>query len=132
MLTFHDRVPDVADAVCEAVLVQAYYYRGRLVSEANVLFLRLGDGWHRVFIEAGVVFWQRVEALDSAGEYDRHHYPLTDLGAAYGFAGKRLSGITAVDLPSGGELRLSFMGAPTLVFRNVDAESRVIIETTAH
>lgn len=130
MLVFHDRLPAVEGQVCEALFVQAYYYRGRLVSDTNVLFLRLQGGvWHRVFIDAGVVFWQTVEGLDSPDQ-DRHHYTLTDLADAHGLVGKPLIGVTTVDLPSGGELRLLFAGAPSVIFRHVDGHSRVVVDAT--
>ena len=77
MLVYRDAPPEVTGQVCHALLLQAHYYRGQLVNEANVLFLRLAEGpWHRIFIEAGVVFWQMVDSLDSPDQ-DRHHYTLT-------------------------------------------------------
>ena len=127
MLTLHEPLPEIAGAVCDAVFVQAYYYRGKLVSEANALFLQLRDsGWHRIFIDAGIVFWQRVDGLDSPDQ-DRHHYTLTDLGTLHGFTGKRVQSVRTVDLPSGGELQLSFDGAPSLVYRTAGSVSRVIV-----
>ena len=75
-----------------------------------MLFLRLEEsGWQRIFIEAGVVFWQTVDVLDSPDQ-DRHHYTLTDLAAEHGLAGRRLIEVITADLPAGGELRLLFSG----------------------
>ena len=65
-------------------------------------------------------------ALDSPDQ-DRHHYTLTDLGALHGYVGKRVSGVRTTDLPSGGEIRLDFEGAPALTYRNVGGASQVII-----
>jgi hypothetical protein len=128
MLVCRDALPNLAGQTCEALLLQAHYYRGQLVNEANVLFLRLsGGGCHRIFIEAGVVFWHTVDALDSP-DGDRHHYTVTDLGAAHGLVGKRLVGLTTADLPSGGELRLLFAGDARVSFRHVDGQSRVVVE----
>jgi hypothetical protein len=127
MLMLHQPLPDIAGAVCDALFVQAYYYRGKLVSEANALFLQLREsGWHRIFIDAGIVFWQRVDSLDSPDQ-DRHHYTLTDLGTLHGYVGKRVSGVGTADLPSGGELRLAFEDAPALTYRNVGGASQLIV-----
>jgi hypothetical protein len=127
MLMLHQPLPDIAGAVCNALFVQAYYYRGQLVSEANALFLQLGDGgWHRIFIDGGIVFWQRVDGLDSPDQ-DRHHYTLTDFGALHGFAGKRLLRVDNLDLPAGGEVRLVFEHAPTLIYRNEGSASQLSI-----
>jgi hypothetical protein len=93
-----------------------------------VLFLRLAEsGWQRIFIEAGVVFWQSVEALDSPDQ-DRHHYTLSDLGAVHGLDGRRIIDVITADLPAGGELRLLFSGDACVSFRHVDGRSRVIVE----
>jgi hypothetical protein len=127
MLMLHQPLPDIAGAVCNALFVQAYYYRGKLVSDANALFLQLRDGgWHRIFIDGGIVFWQRVDGLDSPDQ-DRHHYTLTDLGTLHGYAGRRVMGVEAADLPEGGELRLTFEGAPPLVYRNVGGASQLFL-----
>ena len=128
MLVYREAPPEVTGAVCDALLVQAHYYRGQLVNEANVLFLRLAEGpWHRIFIEAGVVFWQTVDALDSPDQ-DRHHYTLTDLGAIHRLVGRRLVDVTTADVPSGGELRLLFSGSACVSLRHVDGRSRVVVE----
>ena len=128
MLVYRAAPPEVTGAMCDALLVQAHYYRGQLVNEANVLFLRLAEGpWHRIFIEAGVVFWQTVDALDSPDQ-DRHHYTLTDLGAIHRLVGRRLVDVTTADVPSGGELRLLFSGDACVSLRHVDGRSRVVVE----
>ena len=128
MLVYREALPEVTGAVCDALLVQAHYYRGQLVNEANVLFLRLAGGpWHRIFIEAGVVFWQTVDALDSPDQ-DRHHYTLTDLGAIHGLVGRRLIDVSTAAVPSGGELRLLFSRDACVSLRHVDGRSRVVVE----
>jgi tetratricopeptide (TPR) repeat protein len=123
-------LPSVAGEVCEALLQQAHYYRGQLVNEANVLFLRLAGraGWHRIFIEAGVVFWHTVEALDSP-DADRHHFTVTDLGVVHGLVGRRLVGLTTADVPGGGELRLLFAGDAWVGFRHGAGSSRVVVDS---
>jgi hypothetical protein len=35
--------------------------------------------------------------------------------------------VTSVDLPSGGELRLVFAGAPSVALRHVDGRSQVVV-----
>ena len=128
MLVTREVLPVVTGERCDSVLLQAHYYRGQLVNEANVLFLRLAEsGWQRIFIEAGVVFWQSVEALDSPDQ-DRHHYTLSDLGAVHGLDGRRIIDVIAADLPAGGELRLLFSGDACVSFRHVDGRSRVVVE----
>jgi hypothetical protein len=128
-LAVHETLPAVAGKTCAAMLALAYYYRGMPVADDIVLVLRLDDSaWHRIFIDAGVVFWQVMDALDSGGEYDRHHYALTDLGTAHGLVGKRLTDVRTVDLQGGGEVQLVFEGAATVILRNVDGASTVVVQ----
>jgi len=128
VLEFHDPIPDVREQVCDALLVKEYWYRGELASEANVLFLRLNDVWHRFFIDAGVVFWKTVEAPDPPADEAEHSFRLTDIGAGHGLMGRRLSAIEAIDLPGGGALRLAFEGGPTIILNNQNDASRLIVE----
>jgi hypothetical protein len=127
MLALNDPIPDVAGAVCEALFVQSHYYRGRLAHEASVVLLRADSAWHRFFIDSDVVFWQLVNGPDSAGDFDRHHYALSDLGSAHGFIGRRLLGVTTLDRPSGGELHVLFDGAPALVYRSTGDGSHITV-----
>jgi hypothetical protein len=123
-----DALPSVAGQRCQALLLQAHYYRGQLVNDASVLFLRLDAGrWHRVFIEAGVIFWHTVDGLDSP-DGDRHHYTVTDLGAGHGLIGRRLMDVSTADLPGGGELRLSFEGNLRVRVRHVEGRTRVSVD----
>jgi tetratricopeptide (TPR) repeat protein len=126
-LVCREALPSVAGEVCEALVLQAHYYRGQLVNEANVLFLKVAGGWHRLFIEAGVVFWHAVDGLDSP-DGDRHHYTVTDLGAAHDLVGRRLEGLSTADVPGGGELRLHFTDDTRVSLRHVEGRSRVIVE----
>ena len=127
-LALHDTPPAVTGRACEAVLTLAYYYRGRPVPGDTALVLQLDDGaWHRIFIDAGMVFWQVMAALDSAAEYDRHHYTVTDLGTTHGLIGKRLHDVRTVDVDGGGEMHLVFDGGAIVILRNVDGASTVVV-----
>jgi len=74
-----------------------------------------------------VVFWHTVDALDSP-DGDRHHYTVTDLGAAHDLIGRRLVDVSTAELAGGGELRLRFEGDLRVSVRHVDGRSRVSVE----
>ena len=56
MLELHDEIPEIAGQKCEALLGQQYWYCGELTGDPNVLFLKLDDSWHRIFIDGGTVW----------------------------------------------------------------------------
>ena len=92
-----------------------------------MLFLKLADdSWHRIFIDASVLFWKVVEAPDVPEEQGDYRWTLTDLGGPRGLVGKVLRRVTTHDLAGGGELRFDFDGAPALILRNVDDESYLL------
>jgi hypothetical protein len=132
MLDFHNPIPDLRHQECRALIAQEYWYRGELISDANVLFLRLqNDTWHRFLIDAGVVFWSTVAAPEAPEEDSGYRHPHKDIGVLYGLVGKRLSTVSTADLPGGGELRLDFDGGETLILRNIDDCSKLVFERRA-
>jgi hypothetical protein len=129
MLMFHDEIPEIAGQRCEALIGQQYWYRGELTGDPDVLFLKLtDDSWHKVFIDAGVLFWKLVDGPDPPAEDVDYGFKwtLTDVGGSRGLVGKVLRSITTHDLPGGGELRFDFDGAPTLILRDVDDQSYLL------
>jgi hypothetical protein len=129
MLTFHDPIPNVKHQVCNALLAQEYWYRDKLISNANILFLRLDNlAWHRFFIDAGVVFWKTVEVPDAPTGNGDHSYRHADIAGRHGLAGKRLSVIKAIDLPGGGALRLSFEDGTAVTLHNTKDSARLVVD----
>jgi hypothetical protein len=127
MLRFHDPVPDVARHVCNALLAEEYWCRDELISNANVLFLRLDDPvWHRFFIDAGIVFWKTVQMPDAPAEDGDHSYRHTDIAGPHSLIGKRLSAIKAIGLPGGGALRLVFEGGTAVTLHDTKDSSRFV------
>ena len=128
MLSLERPIPDVVGAVCRELIAQHHYYRGTRVPDATVLSLRLDErGWHRIFIESDLVFWQPVNGPDIPGQHDRHHTSVVDVAAALGHAGKRVLGVAVRDLPAGGEVELTFEDAPAVVLRRTGADSSLIV-----
>jgi hypothetical protein len=74
------------------------------------------------------VFWKTVEAPESPEEDGGDRYPHTDIAGFHGLTGKRLSSISAAELPGGGELRLDFESGKVVILRNVNDCSKLVIE----
>jgi hypothetical protein len=127
MLEFLVEAPDLAGARCAGVLAQEFWYAGRRVSPANVLFVCVegadGLAWHRIALDVGLVFW-RVEhapslptSRDDSDLYGEH--PVVNLGALYGLVGRRIVAVRAVEAADADELLFVFEDGPTIALRDV-------------
>ena len=68
-----------------------YYYNDKKICDANLLFVKFKEsGWHRFFLDVGVLFWQQVEELDLeelTGIDGLHEFKLIDVGESYNLKG---------------------------------------------
>lgn len=86
MLETDGIAPKLNGEICEALLCQEYWYAGKRVEAVDALFLRVRGRWHRLYFDAGIVFWRSDESgpVARAGqEGDAFAYPLQDLGQQY-------------------------------------------------
>lgn len=64
------------DQRCDELMSLEYWYQGRMASEWNVLFLKMGNGsWVRFFFDAGVFFWKN-EAPSRPEDQEDYEYRL--------------------------------------------------------
>ncbi len=61
-------------------------------SSILIMYLRVGDHWHRFFLDAGLLFWQEGPAPDAEDDVDADHV-YADVGERTGAAGLVLQGI---------------------------------------
>jgi len=64
-LLFNGQPPDIVGQLCNGLVVQSFYDGASLTDQANVVFFRFGDTWHRIYFEAGIVFWRTGEAPEN-------------------------------------------------------------------
>ena len=136
MLEFQTPIPDLTGARCAALLVQEFWYAGKRVSPANVLFLAIqGGAWHRIAVDAGVVFW-RVEAAPSlpTPEMDSEQYgqhPLVDIGVQNDLVGRQIQGVWATEHLDADEVLIQFRGGPAVVLRALPGRDVTDLEIRA-
>ena len=51
--------PEYKKSILQAIIMQQYFYEGKLEEEANMLYLQLDEKWFSVCIDAGVIFWDQ-------------------------------------------------------------------------
>jgi hypothetical protein len=113
--------PALVGLPCEELLVSEYWHKGELVEPANVIYLRFGGRWHRLYFDWAIVFWRPHDVAPEAvpqGE-DDFAYPLVDVGRRFGVRGVLLDGLMAAPIYGGSEVRFEFRNGMVLVFSSV-------------
>src|SRR5258706_16435246 len=108
-------------SVCEQQLAQQYWFEGRCIDEANVLFMRIDSGnWLRFLFDCGKLFW-RIEAtpslLDPAEVTGKYAYPLVDLTGRFLGTDRRAVDVSFYELTGGRGPKISFSGPNTVSVR---------------
>ena len=116
-------LPDLAGSVCDELLVQQYWYLGRLVEPANVIYLQVNGKWHRLFFDCGIVFWRQSQGPTLAApatEEEEFAYLLIDLGRQLCLRGLLLANMGATPIEGGSQVQVAFANGVTVAFRNVN------------
>jgi len=75
-------------------LASEYYYENKKVSDASLLFVRFTEsGWHRFYLDAGILFWQQVEAVDLdelVGKSGPDEFRCVDIADSHNLCGQEL------------------------------------------
>ncbi len=113
---FNGQVPALNGLVCTGLVVQQFYDGLTLADPANVVFLRFGEAWHRMYFETGTVFWRSGEPPAApVNSTLTHGLLLNDLSELTGVVGHRLESVAYCGTPRGDvSARFVFAGATTL------------------
>jgi hypothetical protein len=97
--------PALAGHVCEAFVCQQFLVDGRLEDGANVIFLKFGGVWSRLYFD-GMIFWRLCEKPPHPFEVPEKgwRYPHVDVGANADVIGRKLIRYEMSDEP----MRVSF------------------------
>jgi hypothetical protein len=125
ILEVRGEAPPIVGEICEELIAQQYVNRGRLEDPANLLHLRFGGRWFRMFIDWGELVWQPGTGAPQADEADElgASHPLFDLAGRYGLRGLRVAAIRSRALAGGSLTTLEFEWGARLSFRNVDGRT---------
>lgn len=116
------QAPDLAGAVCEAILLQQYVFAGTLEDPANVIHLKFSGQWHRLYFDYGIVFWRLSDTAPEAWSDTDEQWdnPLFDLGATADLAGLQLDRYAMTSIHGGSEVSFMFVGGRTVVFKSIN------------
>ncbi len=117
--------PELAGLVCEALICQGFVSDDEVVTTAGVVFLRFRDVWHRLNIDAGVIFWKVQDQTPEPWNVmeEGWAYPHVDVGAAAGVIGLRLDHYEMTATDRGARVAFSFDHGREVIIDNVDDRS---------
>jgi hypothetical protein len=83
---FNGEEPQSAGEPCTGLALQ-YFFDGSQI-QVNVVHLRIGDQWHRMYFEPATVFWRKSEMPEPAQNTElTYGLLLNDLTGVEGFVG---------------------------------------------
>lgn len=101
-LQFNGPLPDLIGQLCNGLVVQHFYDGTVLSDQANVVFFRFGDVWHRICFETGTILWRMGEAPESpVNSTIAHGLLLNDLSEMTGIVGYHLADVAYSATPQG-------------------------------
>jgi hypothetical protein len=96
--------PTLENVRCDALVCEQYWYQGDLHEPANVIYLQVGDTWHRLAFDSSILFWgtQDEPPVPYVMPEIEAEARLDDLGARLDLAGRVLESYEASVIPGGG------------------------------
>lgn len=109
---------------CKALLIQQYWYKGKLTEPASVAYVQLGETWISLSIDAGVIFWRErsepPKEISNKESGEDFSYPIVDLGTPNGLVGEVLADIIGQPFDGGSQVSLIFANGFKLAFKNFE------------
>ena len=90
-------------------------------SSVLIMYMRVGDQWHRFYLDAGLLFWREGPAPDAEDDLDADHI-YSDVGAQIGAAGLTLQSVRMRDR----RLRIRFDGGTRIDLVEEDEAVRLV------
>ena len=112
------QAPELAGLLCEAFICEGFVSEGRLLANANVVYLRFEGVWHKLVIDCGVIFWRPLPAEPSPWTMEGWEYPHIDVGSVADVVGQRLRGYTMETVPAGASVTFQFENGRTITIDN--------------
>jgi hypothetical protein len=122
--------PELAGLSCEAFICEGFVHKGKLVANANVVYLCFAGAWHKLVIDCGVIIWRPSpgEPSPSTIASEGWEYPHVDVGAIAGVVGHRLKEYRMQTAAAGGKVAFVFDNDRTITIDNENDRSSFRID----
>lgn len=112
--------PEIAGKKCEELICQQSWYNGKLVDEANAIYLKFEGQWHLLFLDCGVISWGKDDEgpMEVPTTEEGLSCPLVDLGRQFKIRGEVLEVYASSAIDGGCQVAFRFANDTELVFKN--------------
>jgi len=119
---FNDGWPDIEGRSLQEMICLEMYFKGQLEELANVIFLKIGGDWLKLYFDGDVIFWRIAKAPPEASERLEHdsYFKLKDVADKFSFKGDVIERLEARLLENGVEVLFSFNSGKSIVFSNLN------------
>ena len=121
-LEINGDAPLLAGLRCDAILCVEYWHAGRVVELVNSVNLCFSDGWHRLYFDHGIIFWQPDDGPPksyAAPEIDSF-YRVIDVAVVCALQGVCLSAYEMKPIEGGSRVTFAFENGRSLAFSSVN------------
>ena len=134
MLEIDGIPPKLSNQVCEALICQQYWYQGKLEQEVDALFIKVKEHWHRLYFDAGIVFWRIQEEPPESVESqptDPFVYPLIDMSEKYDIKNCIITDYATEPILEGAQVSIVFENKGSLIITHSENRTALrFIRTT--
>jgi len=128
MLEINGIPPRLTEQLCEELICQQYWYKGKLAQEVDALFLKVNGRWHQLYFDAGIVFWRNQQEAPVPIEQQAgapFDYPLIDLGEKFVIKDVIITECITEPLVEGARVTLVFEDKGSLLITDNDNRTRL-------
>jgi len=130
-------VPNLQGKRIDRLVLQEFWYSGKLEEEANVSYLNIEGDWHRLYFDYGVIFWKESKEEDMAIEPfeddsgELNQFKLRDFGKEDGIEGKVIEAMTLESDTQTANVKMTFADGSSLVFESIEDNTTLRAEPAA-
>ncbi|MGY8633369.1 hypothetical protein RAD15_12900 [Bradyrhizobium sp. 14AA] len=120
MMELVGQAPELTGLLCEAFICEGFVFKGKLIANANVVYVRFDGVWHKLVIDCGVMIWRPFPGQPSPSTITSEgwEYPHVDVGIIAGVVGHRLREYRMETAVAGGSVIFYFDNDRTIAIDN--------------
>lgn len=121
--------PQLGGCICNALICEQFWYRGELVSVANVIYIQADRSWYRLVLDAGVIHWRNQAESPKPWEVpeEGYDYPHFDLARQEGLIGVPIASYAMHASATGCSVDFLFTDGRRAIFEDVWDSVRYVV-----